>query len=374
MMMGRSARKWNWFNVAWICCGLVLQLGCQSEKRGAPPTTEQPSKTKETHWQPTEPEKAETVAYEQRVLRPVETGGGFVHSTLDAHIDARLQVTQARVDIEDGAYESALGRLDQIRLTEPVTQTAAYHRLRGQALTGLERWSDAGLAFKQAYRADPTIEHLTAWMDALIAADELDMARLVLEQERVRFPGHPNIHTLAARLGTQMVDVQAAIREMVAAAVAQPGAFEVRRRLTETYALVGHYDAAIAGWRDLIAHSRTPAERHRYRRHLAGCLVYAGRYEEARQTYDLMLMTRPEDLEARLGLAAASLAVGETGAALERALEVLERDEQSVDGRIVAALAYERIGRKGEARALLSSISYEEDPDGLVAELARSLE
>jgi predicted Zn-dependent protease len=244
--------------------------------------------------------------------------------------DPRLVVALARVDVEEGRYEAALSRLDGA--TPEARSGATYHRLRGVALEGSGRWADAAVAYEVAYRAEPTMELLLAWLDALVLDGRVDVARGMLEGERGRFPGQPVLQVLSARLCQQEGSLEAAVHELTAAKLAEPDSTEIRRRLAETSTVAGQYAAALPLWRALVRDN-------------------------------------PDDESARLGLAAASLGAGKPAEALEAALQVLARHNDHAEARLLAALSCRHLGRPGDAAAFLSDLR----TDDQTARLAREL-
>jgi predicted Zn-dependent protease len=254
-------------------------------------------------------------------------------ATFHESTDPRLGVALARVDVEEGRYEAALNRLEGV-LPE-ARSGSTYDRLRGVALEGLGRWADAAVAYEAAYRAEPVIELLLAWLDALVLDGRVDVAREMLEGERGRFPGQPVLQVLAARLCQQNGSLEAAVHELTAAEFAEPDSTEIRRRLAETYTAAGQYEAALPLWHALVK-------------------------------------DHPEDDGARLGLAAASLGANKPAEALEAALQVLARHDDHVDARLLAALSYRRLGQPSAAAALLSDLRTDDETARLAREILAS--
>lgn len=281
--------------------------------------------------------------------------------------DARLPLTLARVDVEQGHYGAALQRLDAV--TPPNSERTSRARLRGIALEGLGRWGEAAAAYQVAYELEPDADLLTAWLDALVLDGRAPAARSILERERHRFPGAPTIHLLAARLCEEAGNAAGAIEELATAALAWPESLEVGRRLAEAYTAAGRHADAAEIWQRLVVASRDVEERHRLRSRLAKSLMAAERFGEARRVFRALVAADPDDRAARLGLAAACLALGEAAEALAAALEVLQADSSSADARLIAALSYRRLAQPTRARELLSGI-----PSGYeLGELAREL-
>jgi len=254
-------------------------------------------------------------------------------ATFHESTDPRLAVALARVDVEEGRYEAALNRLDGV-LPE-ARSGSTYDRLRGVALEGLGRWADAAVAYEAAYRAEPVIELLLAWLDALVLDGRLDAARETLEAERGRFPGQPILQVLSARLCQRAGSLDAAVHELTAAELAEPDSTEIRRRLAETYTAAGQYAAALPLWRALV-------------------------------------LAQPDDDGAHLGLATACLGAGEPAEALEAALHVLGRHHDHVDARLLAAVSYRRLGQPAQAADLLSDLRGDDDTARLARELLAS--
>ena len=283
--------------------------------------------------------------------------------------DARLQLTLARIDVEEGHYAETLRRLDG--LARPTAEPVTYHRLRGVALEGLGQWKAAADAYEQAYRHEATVHLLVAWLEALALDGQPETARFVLQRERHRFPGEPAIYMLAARLWEQAGDSQAAIDELTTAALAQPESPQIRRRLAQAYAAAGRRDEAAAVCQEQAAESPDTDEWQQLRRRLASFRLSSGEFEAAQRIYRALVLTHPNDKAAWLGLATASLMADEPAEALEAALKVLRSvstgDEGSpldADARLIAALCYRRLDQPHQAIKLLSDISSDDDPDG----------
>ena len=292
--------------------------------------------------------------------------------------DADVALTLARMDVEEGQYAAALERLEVLtpaavgESPPPMLKPAArstYHRLRGIALEGLGRWREAAAAYRSAFELEPDVLTLAAWVDTLASDGQSATARATLERERWRYPGEHTLHVLAARLSMQAVDYDAAVRELATAALAEPDSLEILRWLAEAYDAAGRYEDAVEAWQRLAAGSRTSGERSVFRRRLARSLMSAKRYHEARSVYSDLVLTQPDDHAARLGLAAAYLALERPADALEAALQVLEVDGANTDARLVAAASYRSLGQRGRAVELLADVSPAEDRDGIAREL-----
>jgi tetratricopeptide (TPR) repeat protein len=281
--------------------------------------------------------------------------------------DARLPLTLARIDVEQGHYGAALQRLDAV--TPPNSERSTRARLRGIALEGLGRWGEAAAAYQVAYELEADADLLTAWLDALVLDGRAAAARAILERERHRFPGAPTIHLLAARLCEEAGDPAGALDELATAALAWPESLEVGRRLAEAYTAAGRHADAIETWQRLVVGSRGAEEGHRLRSQLAKSLMAAERFDEARRVFRAIVAVDPDDQTARLGLAAACLVLGEAAEALAAALEVLQADGSNADARVIAALSYRRLAQPAKARELLSGIPSGYELGGLAREL-----
>ncbi len=263
------------------------------------------------------------------------TGGKFEQArqtlaTFHESNDPRLVIALARVDVEEGRYETALERLDGI--APEARGGATFNRLRGVALEGRGRWAEAALAYEAAYRSEPALDLLLAWLDTLVLDGRGDEARTILADERGRFPGQPVLQVLSARLCARDGQLAAAVDELTTAGLAEPDSAEIRRRRAEAYTAAGRYNEALPLWRMLVA-------------------------------------AAPEDESSNLGLATAHFGVGEPTQALEIALRVLARRVDSADARLLAALSYRRLGQHDEAAALISDLRTDAD----TARLARAL-
>ena len=284
--------------------------------------------------------------------------------------DVRLVCALTRVDVEEGNYEAALRRLDA--LPPEAGAATASQRLRGVALEGLGRWPAAAVAYQSAYTAEPAVELLVAWVDALILSGQSSFARDVLELERGRFPGQPAIQVLAAELYQRDGDHAEAIRELTTAGLAEPRSPEIRRRLAEAYTAAGRWSDAIELWRALLADSPAAGEEYALRSRLAACLTRAGAAVEAREMYAVLAAAKPEDDAVATGMAAASLLAGEPAKALDAALTVLQRHPENVDARLLAALSYRRLHQPAKAEALLSDTRGSGDAVELAQKLLKS--
>ncbi|MCK4341507.1 MAG: tetratricopeptide repeat protein [Phycisphaerae bacterium] len=281
--------------------------------------------------------------------------------------DQRLRLTLARVDIEEGDYVAALERLEAE--ASGALQTPEYHRLRGVALEGLGRWPEAAEAYGKAYANKPAAHLLIARLEALALSGQIDEARALLARERGRFPGQASLQVLAARLHARAADPEAALTELQTAALAEPDSRDIRRRLAEAYTSAKRYGEACAFWRALVADSLGADERQSNRHRLAECLLLAGRIDEARLVYRVLVLTRPDDEAAQVGLAAASLAAGEPTEALPAAMKVLQQHDSHIDARLIAALCYNRLNQPERAIELLSASPSDDDTHGFAQKL-----
>ena len=347
----------RWCGLAGLTVLLVVLSGCQASRSAG---------TTPTRWDEARLSATLQVADEHmaagRFERARQTLGAFSNSSAP-----RLHLTLARADVEEGKYAAALQRLDAI--ASAGASVPAYHHLRAVALEGLGRWDAAAGAYERAYQFEPTVDRLTAWVDALVLAGQAEAALPILDRERSRFPGRPGVQLLAARLWERKGNLTEATRELATAALAEPDSPEIRRRLAEAYTSAGRYADALTAWRSLVDKAQDGEARYRYRRRLADCLLRAGQYDEARRAYRVQVLTRPEDDEARLGLAAACLAAGEPAEALAASMKLLEQRHDSAEARLVAALACRRLNQPGRAREYLSDAGRGGEAGGAVREL-----
>ncbi len=280
--------------------------------------------------------------------------------------DPRVTLAKARVEIEEGHYESALSTLDEV--PAEALPVDGYDHLRAIAYEGLGQNTQAAAAYEAAYRRRPSVESLCGWIDALVLADRAQEAAEVLNRERRAYAGDAAVHVLAARLCEQIGDVDGALSEWDTAALAERGSRVVRRRLADACKAAGQYARAADLWRDLIADCADTDERRELRHRLAGCQVSARRYEDARQNYNIIALTHPDDRAAQLGLSATCLACGKPAEALAAAQRVLERDPNQRDARLLAALSHARLDQTARAAELLAGIAAG-DGDARVGEL-----
>ncbi|MBU0616747.1 MAG: tetratricopeptide repeat protein [Planctomycetes bacterium] len=349
--------------VGWGClAALLIVAGC---------TTPRDTAVTPTRWDQTRLCASLQLAEEHLAAGKFERARGVL-APFEGLADPRLQLTRARMDVEEGQYEAALRRLDSVARVAPASRRCeggTYHRLRGIALEGLGRWGEAAKEYEQSFRLDPSVDVFAAWLDALVLDGEPTTAASILERERHRFPGQLAVHLLAARLSERIGDNEAAIAELATAALAEPGSLEVRRRLAELYTAAGRYSEAITSWQQLVGESHSADERRQLQRRLARCLMSAERFEEARRVFRALAVTEPDDLAAQLGLSVACLMVGDPGESLAAALKVLRAEGNNADARLLAALSYRRLGQRARAVELLSDVRGYADPDGRVREL-----
>jgi Flp pilus assembly protein TadD len=344
--------------VPWECLFPLLMLaGCTTPLD----TTVRPSRWDETRL------CASLQLAEKRIAAGEFARARGVLAAFEGLPDARLQLTTARMDVEEGHYEAALQRLD--RVSPPASLVATCHRLRGIALEGLGRYGEAAPEYERSFQLDPSVDVFTAWLDVLVLDGKSTAAHTILERERHRFPGEPTVHLLAARLSERIGDSETAADELATAALAEPGSFEIRRRLAEVYTAAGRYREGVACWQQLVEESRSADERRRLQHHWACCLMSAERFDEARQVFHMLAMTQPDDLVAESGLSAACLLTGDPSEALAAALRVLRVESDNRDARLLAALSYRRLGQPARAVEVLSDVRGAGEANGLIEAL-----
>ena len=277
--------------------------------------------------------------------------------------DPQLQLTLARIDVEQGCYDAALRRLDG------KGATAAHKRLRGVSLEASGQWAAAAEAYEQAYRSEPSACMLVAWLDAAVLDGQAAAALATLQRERKRYPGELEISLLAARLQGQLGNHAAAVDELSTALLTDPESETIRRQLAEAYMAAGRTADAAGLWRELIASGDDPSELRRLRHRLADCLLATDRHDEAREVYRTLVLGEPSDQKARLGLAVTGLASDKPAEALEAARELIRAGDGGTEARLIAALCYRRLNQTDRAIEMLSDIRPADDEDGLVREL-----
>jgi len=336
---------------------LVASAGCNAPQKNDPTLT---------RWDQTRLHAALQLADEHIAAGKFERARAGL-AAFESLSDTRLQLTLARMDVEEGHYAGALKRLETF--AGSAAELPSYHRLRGVALEGLGRWSEAVAAYAEAYHRRPTVDLLTAWLETLVLEGQSAAASSILQRERSHYPGQPGLHVLAARLCALSGDYETAISEMRTAALAEPDSPEIQHRLADLLTAAGHNTEAAELWRKLLSESQDTNERRHLRHRLAGCLLSAGHAGEARRTFRALVLTQPEDEAARLGLAASCLLDDEPAEALEAALQLLRKRSDNVDARLIAAISYHRLNQPARATELLSDVRPVNDPEGLVREL-----
>ena len=339
-----------------FCCGLAV-IGCAATDA---------SRSQPRLWNQTRAQVALQLADEHMREGDFERA----RSLLAAHgtsSDARLQLALAQVDLEEGRYAAALRRVDD---TPPEDHEAGRcDNVRAVAYEGLGRWDEAAATYERAYQHEPTTARLVAWLDTLVLAGRADEARAVLDAQRSRFPGEPEIQALAIRLYQHTGDTAAAIDELQAALVHTPESAVMRGQLADAYMRAGRHREAAALWRELAASAQGGQQRGRMRHKLAICLLADDEFEDAVRTYRILTLTDPDDVRAHLGLAAATLASGAPVEAIAAAQRALRLDPGAGDARLALACAYAQSGQRGKAVEVLEARAKGAEADPLVREL-----
>jgi len=279
----------------------------------------------------------------------------------------QLRLARARLDVEEGKYAAALTRLEG--WTAGGDGAAQCAHLKGVACEGLGRWGDAARAYRQAYDLEPSAERLVAWLDTLVLDGRANEAAEILESERSGFPGQVAVHVAAARLYAHLGEATAAVGELRAALLLEPGSLGLRRRLGQACMAAGDYRTAISTWRELVGSSTDERQRHCFRRQLATCLLATDQYGAAADTYRTMALLRSDDADVQVGLATAALGEGRSAEALQAASRALSLDPGHVEARLVGAVSYARLGQRPRALAELSRLRAEDRERPLVREL-----
>ena len=281
--------------------------------------------------------------------------------------DSRVQLSLARLDVEQGKYTTALKRLDFV--SGPAAVSGVFFHLRGVAYEGLNQSLLSASAFAQSYAIEPDIATLVGWIDALVMAERGDEAEAALLRERTRFPGDAELSILAARLHARGGDHQGVIRELRHGVQAGLQSDEAPRRLAEAYAAVGRHHDAARVWQDLTERVSDPDERHEMESRLAERYVAAGDSRESQRVYRSLTARRPRDAAARLGLAVSSLAQGDAAEALRAAQACISLDPADAEARLVIALSYHRLNDRIRAIQVLSTLAVEGEFPDVVPEL-----
>lgn len=329
-----------------LLAGLVLSVivaGC---------ATTEPRHVQHDAWDQTRAQAALQLADEQI------TAGRFdrARTLLAAHeadTNPRLQMSLARIDLEEGQYDAAARRLETMPPEARITP--AYHEALGVAYEGLGQWDQAATEYEQAYELAPTAARLAAWLDTLVSAGHVEEAQQILESKRQRTPGEPAMELVAARLYARVNQPELTVRELQASLLRTPDSVMLKRRLAEALAAAGRHADALPLWRDLVRAATDGETRHTYRGELAACLLTLGQYAEATRTYRVMTLTQPEDAAAYIGLAAAALADGQPDEGIAAATRAVEIDSQSEDGRLALACGYAQRGQYGRAAEVLGT-------------------
>lgn len=276
--------------------------------------------------------------------------------------DESTQLTLARIDVERGAYDAALERIERaISRRRPSrdaasTSEAEFHQLRGVCLEALGRTQDAVASYERAWAIAPSATALAAWADTLALGGRADDARALISKYRERFPGDVQVCEVAARLRLTACDAAGAARELKNGAADVADAPSVARRIAETHMRSGEYAAAAEIWRKLLAPEKDAAARRSIQRALAASELASGHADDARRLYRELIGQDANDHAAQLGLATASLAGGDTHEALGAARAAEDGDSTAGAAHLLRALCHERLGDRAQAVRIASTI------------------
>ncbi|MFH7320310.1 tetratricopeptide repeat protein [Desulfurivibrio sp. D14AmB] len=188
------------------------------------------------------------------------------------------------------------------------------------------------------------------------AAGEPERAAAIYRDILAEDPGNPNITLLLAALYVEGERLGVARELLEELTVNQPGFMMGHYYLARLYRDFGEMDAALASYERALAVSWSPA----LARELAGAYELAGRYEESLRLYQQMVAEDPTDERARGLLANLYLRMNRVDDALAELAELRHyiTDVGNVDLTIARILVDE--GRLEEAVALLRSLLSEE--------------
>ena len=126
-------------------------------------------------------------------------------------LQARRRIEAARGYLVLEMYEHALRELAAVR--DASLHHFEIHQLRGEALRGLGRWSEAIVSCTRALAERPrSLPVLMAAADCYRALGKIDRAIATLEEANRLFPNEPAVLFLLARLSVTSGDAPAALQ------------------------------------------------------------------------------------------------------------------------------------------------------------------
>lgn len=265
--------------------------------------------------------------------------------------DMALDMTLAETRLAQRKYDAVLAALDPAKYPN---ERARVLQLRGEALLGLGRPTDACSLFEQSQQADSRfVPALWGRAKCAVGRDDPVAAKTLLDQAL-------KIDAKNPRTWAYLADLERTRKDFKAATAAYTEALRLRPALMD--ALIGRAAVAIqdnqiaAAEKDIKTLNSivkdTPASQL-----LQGMLFYKQqKYTQAKASFDSILKNSPDFMPAVLWDGFASYAAKNYGQASKHFYKYLQEFPDAYEVRAIQALTQARLGNSSEVTALLKDI------------------
>ena len=245
-----------------------------------------------------------------------------------------------KVELEKGSLEIAAARLKEAVRIDPNAPEPFY-------LLGIvyQRWQNAETAagyYQQAWDRKPNEAlYMLAVVEMKISLGQLDDAQKVLESKKVYFEQSAAVRIALARIAVLKNDHVTACNYYRDAVVLTPDDTQLRRTYAEELFYAGKYTDAVAIFEDMRKQENL-ADRDDMLLMLGDAYMNLRRPFDARNCYQEITRSSPNNSLAYLALARACVETGDLGLATAAAQKVLRADHENVQAMVLEAVVQEK--------------------------------
>lgn len=266
------------------------------------------------------------------------------------YFDARVLL--ARVCIEEGHNAAAAGELRKALVLKP--QHAESHYLLGVSQERDGQFAEALASYRKSYALDSTnVAAIVAAGEVLVALGQISDAQSHVESYLHVAGEDPAMLELAGRLAIMQRQFDKATRYYQQALDLDFRNGLYKESLARAHFLAGNYAEAADLLKELIDTPDRPVT-STTRTILADCYMASGRLDDARDQYQIVTDSRPDDAGAWLNLAKAALKLGDADRAAISARRSLDLKKKDLQATLVLGMALLKQEQNDEAIGLLT--------------------
>ena len=268
----------------------------------------------------------------------------------ERHHDARILM--AKIDIEDGRYQSALDGLEQVLTWRPDDEEVVF--LQAVAHEKLGRLDWALQDYRRAYELDSSdFGAILAATEVLVLMDKVREASDFLAQHLSRADNDPAAYELAGRLAMMLDEYDLAAMHYQRAGDLDMDNADYREAMAMALVYSDQHQHAVAALEEVVEHHDGDAPAWVYAM-LGDSYLALGQFVKARRQYEVLCRREPDAAESWLALAKAHAMEGHHTEAVDACYRALELDATASEAKSLLGYVLLKGGQTSRALSLLT--------------------